>query len=218
MSTSPAPAPVPVADTPPKPTPPHLPPHLPEIVRYGPTHPHLAGILRAVTQSIPPPEVLAGGEDAINAWLASPEISSRIVTWKINPPRTAGPQAPRAPSFPITWTQDGTEYGRANYSVSITKSGSEDLDVDEVAQALFDQGVDLDDEDAIRDAITEWAGEQDFDLTEDDMDYGRYEYDDHNSRETDTESAEFSVPRATLAAVIQALTRLAEENQDEDDD
>jgi hypothetical protein len=154
-----------------------------DLIALAPRNPVVRGLILAQTRRMPGPDC---------------ETFEQVKDWV----ETTCERKARRPDQPVVQAEEGisitvefseTEYGRANYSVQ--RSGNDEFEIN--ADELLDMVREAIDEEAGVDGVIEKIGN----LIDSDAwsrcdpgmeDYGDYDYDQHESSDTDNSATEFS--------------------------
>ena len=168
-----------------------------ELIGLAPKNPVVRGLILAQTRQLPGMECETF--EQIKAW---------VETTCDRPMRPANATRVPAPDgISITVEFSETEHGRASYSVSRSGSSQFDLDSEELlvmVEAAIDAGDGLE---SVIEKIASLIDEDAWNRCDPSLDdYGEYDYDDHNSGDSDNLVIEFSrnQVRDRLRAFLQA--------------
>ena len=171
-----------------------------ELIGLAPKNPVVRGLILHQTGKLPGPERQTFA--AIKEWV---ELTCA--------PRAGGGHQAKASglaeaAFAIKVEFSDTEYGRANYSVGRSATEEFKLDVDEVlgiVQEVIDDGHKLD---RVVDKLAELIDSEAWDRCDPSLDdTGDYEYENHDSNDTDNSAVEFSKTQVRERLVIFLRTR-----------
>jgi len=169
-----------------------------ELIGLAPRNPVVRGLILHQTGKLPGPERLTF--ESIKEW-----VETTCIPRAIGGAKAGGPASP---GFAVSVEFSDTEYGRANYSVARSATEEFKLDTEEllrIVREVIDDGEQLD---QVVDKLAELIDDVAWDRCEPSLDdTGDYEYDNHDSSDTDNSAVEFSRTQVRERLVIFLRTR-----------